>query len=157
MKKTRIEHGMRKAKLPEYGIWIGIKKRCYNENERVYGYYGGRGITMCDRWLNNFPSFLEDMGYRPSKEHSVERIDGNGNYEPSNCKWATRSEQMINRRTFKNNTSGFRGVSFHKRYSKWRVVINVDGKPKQIGEYKDFEEAKKARIEAEILYWGTAL
>jgi len=65
----------------------------------VFSKYGGRGITVCDRWSHNFAAFLADMGLRPTPKHSVDRIDGTGNYEPSNCRWATPVEQALNKRT----------------------------------------------------------
>lgn len=84
----------------EYNTYRGMLQRCNNPNSQGYKHYGGRGIKICDRWLdkkNGFETFFKDMGKKPSKKHSIERINVDGNYEPSNCKWATVIEQMNNR------------------------------------------------------------
>jgi hypothetical protein len=83
--------------VPEYHAWRGMMSRCYNPKSSGYKYYGGRGITVCERWKNSSNSFMEDMGPRPSPKHSVDRINNDGNYEPSNCRWATWKEQANNK------------------------------------------------------------
>jgi len=91
-----------KEKQLMYSRYKNMKKRCYNEKNHNYPNYGGRGITVCDRWMEpngmGFVNFCEDMGHRPSSKHSIDRINNDGNYEPSNCKWSTNSEQMKNQR-----------------------------------------------------------
>lgn len=93
-------HGHRtdRKRTPEYTAWQCIKERCYNRHNKRYADYGGRGISVCGRWLNSFENFLSDMGMRPSPEHSIERKENSGNYEPDNCVWATRQEQGRNKR-----------------------------------------------------------
>jgi hypothetical protein len=86
------------TRKPEYGIWIDIKTRCFNPDSWSYRDYGSRGIRMCAEWQDSFEAFLRDMGPRPSAEHSIERENVNGHYEPSNCRWATRAEQGANKR-----------------------------------------------------------
>lgn len=96
----KVRHGQSKQGkvTPEYRAWTGMKSRCYNKNRIAYKYYGGRGIKVCDRWKDSFELFLMDMGKKPSDKHSLDRINNDGNYEPSNCRWADSYEQVKNKR-----------------------------------------------------------
>lgn len=86
-------------KRPEYRLWVGMKNRCNNPNDkRHWKDYGGRGIKVCDRWSESFDDFLEDIGPRPGPEYSIERNDVNGDYGPENCRWGTDDEQRRNTR-----------------------------------------------------------
>lgn len=103
-------HG--KSRTSEYGIWLQMRKRCNNVKDKYYHVYGGRGIRVCDRWINSFENFIEDIGERPSLKYSLDRFPNkNGNYEPENCRWATMKEQQNNRTN--NRIIEFNGVSLN--------------------------------------------
>lgn len=101
---VRHGHSRKGSRSPEYSVWVGMLGRCYLSHRPGFADYGGRGITVCDRWrfgeggVTAFECFLSDMGTRPSLAHSIERTNNHGNYEPSNCRWATGVEQSRNTR-----------------------------------------------------------
>ena len=126
-----------------YHVFMGMKSRCYNKNHQAYENYGGRGITICDEWLNDFQAFYKwaiKTGYTTPKEKgqrnyiSLDRIDTNGNYEPSNCRWVNAYEQIHNRRSFvhpKSNLS--HGLSKNPLYGVWVGMRNRCYNPKMKG------------------------
>lgn len=108
--KVNLKHGHcpKGAESGTHVSWRSMKSRCTNQNDERWPLYGGRGIRVCDRW-KSFDLFLEDMGEKPTRLHSIDRINNDGNYEPSNCRWATKSEQSNNRRT--NRVVSFNGIT----------------------------------------------
>lgn len=102
IKEANTTHGhcVNLKKTSEFKCWVSMIRRCYDENTKYYKDWGGRGIKVCDRWLHSFENFFEDMGTRPTNRHSLDRFpDKNGNYELSNCRWATYPEQQRNIRS----------------------------------------------------------
>jgi hypothetical protein len=125
----------------EYRIWTHIKTRCFNPRVPEYGNYGGRGISMCDRWRNSFESFLLDMGERPTAEHSIDRFPNNdGHYEPGNCRWATTKEQANNMRSNRKVTIGCET----RNMSQWADEIGVTREV-------IFKRLKRGKAGAELL------
>ncbi len=122
-KASKLTHGKRHD--PSYKIYRGILDRCYNSANPSYSYYGGRGIKVCDRWRESIENFLLDVGKRPNGA-SIDRIDNNGNYEPNNCRWASRREQQANRRD--NRRLTLNGET--KSLTEWATLHNL--KPKTI-------------------------
>lgn len=148
-KKNKI-HGMSKSLA--YARWGRIKSRCYNVNDKDYSNYGGRGIKVCDRWLESFENFYEDMGECPD-HMSIDRIDVNGDYCPENCRWSDYKNQAYNKRRQKNNTSGRTGI-YQTKYGKWCAEIKKDGCAEWLGTFATFEEALAVREQKEIEYYG---
>ena len=145
-----------REKKKTYSSFRGMKERCFNPKNSHFKYYGGRGITVCDRWLEKegrgFLNFLEDMGERPD-ELTLDRKDHNGNYNPDNCVWSSISSQNFNIGIKKNNSSGRTGVKPSVNGKKWLAFIRY-GKPIYLGTFDTFEEACSARAQAELKYYG---
>ena len=139
-KKT---HGLNQTRL--YQIWGSIKRRVLNPKNNAYKDYGGRGITLCDEWLDvqNFYNWAMSNGYEENKGLSIDRIDNDGNYCPENCRWTTRIIQNRNKRIQKNNTSGYRGVCYYnlKYEHKYKTQINVNNKKIYLGIFPTAFEA----------------
>lgn len=120
--RWNITHGM--TNTPEFSVWKGMIQRCRYPGTNGYERYGGRGIKVCDRWLgeDGFANFFADMGGKPSPNHSLDRIDSDGNYEPSNCRWSTRSQQQRN--TSYNHIITHDGLSLC--IQEWAERIGID-------------------------------
>jgi len=151
-KDQHTTHG--KARSAEYRTYYNMIKRCEYENDNRYKDYGGRGIQVCFEWRQSFEQFLSDMGPRPSDSHSIDRTDVNGNYEPSNCRWADIETQERNKRTRKDSETGVRGVRIDAETGKYIASIYFKGKNKRIGTFPSLEEAAKARKEEEKVIWS---
>ena len=124
-----VTHGKSNTRL--HGIWRGMKQRCYNPKHSAYQLYGAKGIAVCDEWKENFQSFYDwalENGY--SEELSIDRIDVNGNYEPSNCRWATQKEQANNRTT--------------------NAYLSLNGERHTIAEWMQITGLSKAAIEGRL-------
>lgn len=150
--KLLHKHGKKNSRL--YSIYHGMKKRCYNKNSHNYFNYGGRGIKICQDWLDDFMNFYNwsiQNGYNDNL--SIDRINNNGNYCPENCRWTSRTVQNINQRTRKDNKTGTKGIYFRNDCKKFVVRIQINKKRINLGQYDTIEEAEKVRKEAENKYW----
>lgn len=149
--EVMTKHGL--FGTPIYRIRTYMIQRCYNPNHQSYKDYGGRGITVCDRWLESVENMLEDLG-QPPEGLTLERIDVNGNYCPENCKWETSANQAYNKRLRPDNTSSRTGVYWSEKEQAWRAQIGVAGKVIALGRSSSFEKAVDLRREAELKYYG---
>jgi DNA-directed RNA polymerase subunit RPC12/RpoP len=141
---AKTKHGDSRTKL--YSTLVHMKQRCYDSNVESFKYYGARGIKICEEWKNSYQSFKEWALSNGYEEHlSIDRINNDGDYEPSNCRWATKETQARNtRKLIKTNTSGYRGVSEDKKHGGFKAGIKASGKTTYLGKYKTAKEAGRA-------------
>lgn len=140
----RFKHGQ--SSSITYTSWSGMFGRCYDPRNIAYSQYGGRGIKVCERWADpktGYQNFLADMGERPSIRFSLDRIDGNGDYEPTNCRWTTRDRQNQNVGKKKSNTTGYKGITpmLLAKGEVWRAEIRSSGAKYHLGLYDTKEQA----------------
>jgi hypothetical protein len=149
-KRGELVHGFLTIQHPLYRTWHNMLRRCFDDKTSTYGNYGGRGITVCERWMQ-FKNFANDMGLKPHPSLTLERKDNDKDYDPSNCKWASRSEQCKNRRRFCNNTTGHTGI--RKIKDRYDARFDYENLRYQLGRFASAEEAKKFRDEFVQLFF----
>lgn len=145
------KHGM--SRSDEYSIRHGMIRRCHAPGSPGYAEYGGRGIAVCDEWRASFDAFFADMGPRPSRLHSIDRINPDLGYFKENCRWALPTTQARNKRKEPSKT-GVKGVHPMPNGVTFKANITVNDRTIHIGVFGSIEEATKARKEAESKYWG---
>lgn len=150
-----FKHGL--SDSPEYGVWAGMKRRCYNSHEERFPRYGGRGIRVCNRWLNDFLLFLADMGPRPFPGATINRKNNDGDYEPGNCNWKTKKEQARN--TSRNQMMTLNGQT--KCMSEWAEELGIPvqriwARKEKLG-WNDEDALRLPRVEKLITYKGQTM
>ena len=137
-------HGLSNHRM--YSTWLNMLDRCYNKNSKRFNDYGGRGIKVCEEWLDikNFVDWVENKS-NWGEGLTLDRIDNDKGYSPDNCTFSTKTTQVLNRRKMRTNTSGYVGVSWYAKVSKWRARVSIFKKEKHIGTFKTKEEAVLAR------------
>lgn len=139
-----------------YDIWSHMHYRCEKPTSDCYENYGGRGIVVCEEWgdFQKFKKWAHENGY--SDKLQIDRIDNNGNYEPTNCQWITGAENngVGKKRMMSTNKSGYNGVSWSSTYKKWVVSISVNSNRINLGLFKTLDDAVQSRIKSEIEHFG---
>ena len=152
-----------KKNHPLYKTWENMKQRCFNPNNPKFHNHGGRGITVCDEWVVDFLCFLKDVGEKPNPEHSLDRIDNNGNYCKENIRWADKQTQALNRRFKDNGLCKYKGVyrlSMKGRKTlrkKFGAQIGHRGKTYHLGTFSTQEEAAQAFDKKYVEIYGNSL
>lgn len=150
-REANTTHNMSSTR--QYVCWFHMISRCTNSTDTQWSNYGGRGITVCNKWLT-FIGFWDDMSETYSKNLELDRIDNNAGYCKENCRWTDRSEQNYNKRMSSSNKTGKTGVSYCRRRCKYRAYITKDGKQMSLGYFKYLEDAVEYRKKAEIEIYG---
>ena len=143
----RTTHGLSATRA--YRAWKRMKGRCYNKNATGFKYWGGRGIGVCERWRNDFVAFFADMGDCPAGR-SLDRVDNDADYSPSNCRWASSHEQNNNKRAVPAGSSGVPGV--HRIKDRWQARITINSIKMYFGTFSTVGEAQSAIRAAKLKY-----
>lgn len=152
MKKRFEKHGY--TGTPEYLAWRNMIDRCTRPNHFAFKNYGARGILVCPEWIEGFRFFIEDMGDRPSPEHSLDRIDNAKGYQKDNCAWTTRRQQTINRRVPKKASGLPVGVSMSRNKKTYSAIIKINGVRFRIGAFDTAEAARESFLAVYKEWYG---